>query len=145
MDADEKRAPVWYEAGVSVPLSCDRDSVRSSLEETTPRSVLERDETVAVSRGPDPLQPAPLITTVRLAAPRVPYLVTRSLPLIHQRAYGEHEADTKHAPMRLRTCSAQGRLPCWCEGRGDAGEIGSRLNYWSANRFSDEEFMDPYA
>lgn len=78
-----------------MPLSCDRDSVRSSLEETTPRSALERDETVGVSRGPDPPQPALLITAVRLAPPRVPYLVTRSLPLIHKRAYGEREADTK--------------------------------------------------
>lgn len=96
-------------SGVSMPLSCDRDSARSSLDETTPCSVLERDETVAVSRGPDPPQPALLITTVRLAPPHVPYLVTRSASFDTPARLREMCGRHKHALMRFRTCSAQGR------------------------------------
>lgn len=90
-----------------MPLSCDRDSARSSLEETTPRSVLERDETVAVSRGPDPPQPALLITTDRLAPLPVPgnEIVSFDTPARLREMCGRH----KHTLMRFCTCSAQGQ------------------------------------
>lgn len=109
-----------------MPLSCDRDSARSSPEETTPRSALERDETLAVSRGPDPPQ---LITTLRLAPPHVPYLVTRSFLLINQRAYREREADTKTRSNALAHVSGSRTSALLMRGPRSGGEIGSRLNY----------------